>query len=394
MNANADNGLNVDGWTKIGTYYRMERSVGDSYYVVTITITNTILPIIESRGFCRMPLLVQNNSGPFFLAMPQGYTSPRQGYVGRGVRIKTRRNGSLTKAMLSKGKIDIGGAVNVDSFNSCDPTMSTGGQYDATKAGDGGDIASNGQLVKEISASGNVKIKGHVSTGPGGTTGIDGSVSVGNAAWVDGGNTGVQTGWFRDDMNATIPDAPVAPTGGYTTLNPGGTVNGVYYDSILTSGTYVINGSLSLNSQQQVLVTGDVILVVKNNLSVGGQAQIVIAPSGNLQLFCSGNDASIAGGGLVNQSTDPHRFTYYGTKTNNKLSLAGSADFYGVIYAPYTDLTVAGGAVIYGGTVSQSVKATGGFTLHYDQCLSNGGQGRYIVTQWDEMLPQEVAQVP
>ena len=286
LNANADNGLNVDGWTKIGTYYRMERSVGDSYYVVTITITNTILPIIESRGFCRMPLLVQNNSGPFFLAMPQGYTSPRQGYVGRGVRIKTRRNGSLTKAMLSKGKIDIGGAVNVDSFNSCDPTMSTGGQYDATKAGDGGDIASNGQLVKEISASGNVKIKGHVSTGPGGTTGIDGSVSVGNAAWVDGGNTGVQTGWFRDDMNATIPDAPVAPTGGYTTLNPGGTVNGVYYDSILTSGTYVINGSLSLNSQQQVLVTGDVILVVKNNLSVGGQAQIVIAPSGNLQLFC------------------------------------------------------------------------------------------------------------
>ncbi|PYI82312.1 MAG: hypothetical protein DME26_18135, partial [Verrucomicrobia bacterium] len=123
LNANSDSGLNVDGWTKIGTYYRMERSVGDSYYVVTITVTNTILPIIEARGFCRMPLLVQNNGGPFFLAMPQGYTSPRQGYVGRGVRIKTRRNGSLTKAMLSKGKIDVGGAVNVDSFNSCDPTM-------------------------------------------------------------------------------------------------------------------------------------------------------------------------------------------------------------------------------------------------------------------------------
>src|SRR5206468_12805102 len=130
---------------------------------------------------------------------------------------------------------------------------------------------------------------------------------------------------------------------------------------------------------------GGVIMGVKNNLSTGRQAQIVSAPSGNMHLICSGNAASIAGGGLVNQATEPHRFTYYGTKTNNKLSLAGSADFYGVIYAPSTDLTVAGGAVIYGGTVSQSVKATGGFTLHYDQCLSNGGQGRYIVTQWDEM---------
>ena len=120
----------------------------------------------------------------------------------------------------------------------------------------------------------------------------------------------------------------------------------------------------------------------------------MIAPSGSLTLYCSGNDVSIAGGGLVNQTADPRRFTYYGTKTNNKLSLAGNSAFYGVVYAPYTDLTVAGGAVIYGGTVSQSVKATGGFTLHYDQCLNKDGQGRYIVTSWDEMLPQEVAQVP
>src|SRR5687768_12249539 len=69
LNANSETGLNVDGWVKIGDYYRMERSVGENYYVVTVTITNTLLPIIESRGFCRMPMLVQQqSSSPFFLA--------------------------------------------------------------------------------------------------------------------------------------------------------------------------------------------------------------------------------------------------------------------------------------------------------------------------------------
>src|SRR5688572_6951654 len=62
LSANIEHGLNTDGWVRIGNYYRMERSVGDAYYVVTITVplTNVNRPIIESRGFTRMPMLVQN----------------------------------------------------------------------------------------------------------------------------------------------------------------------------------------------------------------------------------------------------------------------------------------------------------------------------------------------
>src|SRR5687767_3663306 len=97
------NTLACDGWVKVGNYYRMERSVGDSYYVVTITITNVMFPVIESRGFCKMPLLVQHNSSPFFLSQAgTSYNSTREVFIGRGVRISARKNGSLTKAMLSK----------------------------------------------------------------------------------------------------------------------------------------------------------------------------------------------------------------------------------------------------------------------------------------------------
>ena len=409
LNANSETNLNVDGWVQIGNYYRMERAVGDSYYVVTITVTNLLLPVIESRGFCRMPLLVQHNSAPFFLAQASlntsgdgsyypnyggNYSTPRDGYMGRGVRINARKNGSLIKAMLAKGRISIAGDVLVDSFSSCDPNKSTNGRYDPAKATDSGDIASNGQLVNDISITGSAKIKGHISTGPGGAVGVNGNkATVGSDAWHDDGMTGVQPGWFRDDMNANIADSPIPPAGGYTGFPSGGYVNGVYYDWILPSGVYNI-AELKLASDRKVLITGEVALKINGDLSMAANSGIHIAPGGRLEMYVNGANASISGQGIVNQTGDARAFTYYGSKNNLRLGLGGDSEFIGVVYAPYAELTIAGGAVIHGGTVSKTVKATGGFTMHYDTCLSKGGQGRYIVTSWDELTPQEVARIP
>ena len=401
LNANADTagGLSVDGWVRIGDYYRMERSAGDSYYVVILTVTNPILPVIESRGFCRMPILVQNGSSPFFLAIGgTTYNRPREGYIGRGVRIIARKNGSLGNAMLSKGRIDIGGSVRVDSYNSCDPAYSSGGLYDPTKADDGGNIASNGQLVRSVSIGGDVEIKGHISTGPGGSIGTTGNnISIGSEEWVDGDRTGIEPGWDRNDMNANVPDAPVPPSGGFA-LPPGGWVGTTYYDHILTSGSgqtvYQVVGDLQLTSSEKILVTGNVVLKVNGDLQMTGSSAIEIATTGMLDMHVSGRNASIGGNGIVNYTKDPLRFTYYGAPTNTRVDLGGTSAFYGTVYAPYADLNLAGGALIYGGIVSKAIRATGGFTLHYDACLAKGGQGRYIVTTWDEMIPDEVARVP
>ena len=402
LNANYDKGLDGEGWVKVGTYFRMERSAGDSYYVVILTVTNPIQPVIESRGFCKMPLLTYNPASPYFLAYAPpnpNYTSPRDGYIGRGVRILARKNGSLTKAMLSKGRIDIGGTVRVDSYDSCDPNKSTGGLYDPLKAGQNGDIASNGQLAKQISTGGDVEIRGHVSTGPGGTTGINGNaVSIGSDKWIDDGNLGVEPGWFRDDMNANMADAPSPPPGGFPAMPSGGWVNGTYYDYILGTPNSVQTiytlPELLMSSSQRILVQGDVVLKISGDVQIAGQAAIEIATSGMLSMYVDGRNASIGGGGIINQTKDPLRFTYYGSKTNTRLDLGGTSAFYGTVYAPYADLTLAGGSILYGGLVSKSVKGTGGFELHYDQCLDKSSAARYIVTSWDEMWPWEVAQVP
>jgi hypothetical protein len=302
-------------------------------------------------------------------------------------------NGAYTKGILSKDKITISGDVLVDSYNSCDPAKNTGGRYDPTKAGDGGDIASNGQLINEISAGGGVKIKGHISTGPGGTVGLSGSATIGSEQWHDDDRTGIEPGWFRDDMNANIADPPVPPSGGFA-LPSGGTVNGVYYDWILTSGTYVVEGSLSMSSAQRMLITGDVILYVKNNIHMSGTSAIEIGTTGQLQLFGGGGTTTLSGQGLINNTGDPSRLSYYGLKNNTQVNFSGTADFIGTIYAPDAQFSPAGGSVIHGAVVSKSTKTSGGFTLHYDQCLAKGGKPRFIVLSWDEMTPQEVAQVP
>jgi hypothetical protein len=387
LNANTASNLMCDGWVRVGNYYRMERSVGESYYVVTITVTNVMFPVIESRGFCRMPLLVQHNSSPFFLAQSLNYGTPREGFIGRGVRINARKNGSLVKAMLSKGRINLGGTVRVDSYSSCD------GPYDPATSDDCGDVASNGPLNRQVSAGGDVQIRGHISTGPGGTVGISGTeVSIGSKAWVEGGNSGIEPGWFRDDMNATIADSPTPPAGGYTAFPAGGYVDGVWYDWIVPGGTYSVP-SLQLNGQKKLLITGDVILKVNGDVQSTDESGIVIGPTGSLQMFVTGS-ASIGGSGVSNMAKDPWRFSYWGAKSNTRVTFNGSSEFYGLLYAPYADLNLGGGTVIYGGTVSKTVSAMGGFTLHYDKCLSQESRARYIVINWDEMTPQDVARVP
>jgi hypothetical protein len=61
-------------------------------------------------------------------------------------------------------------------------------------------------------------------------------------------------------------------------------------------------------------------------------------------MWGNGSTISLSGQGLINNTGDPTRFTYYGTKNNTTVNLSGSSDFIGVIYAPYAELKVSGGS--------------------------------------------------
>jgi choice-of-anchor A domain-containing protein len=96
-----------------------------------------------------------------------------------------------------------------------------------------------------------------------------------------------------------------------------------------------------------------------------------------------GGTGSISGGGVVNGSGSPSRFSYYGLPSSTRLTYSGAADFVGTINAPQANVQLSGGSSIYGAVICNTFNCSGGSGVHYDQGLSGGGI--FLVTSWKEM---------
>jgi len=375
--------LSANGWTyTVGGLYQKQRSlVGGSSYTVVIQPVDP--PVIESVGYVPVPLTPSSQLGMIL----GGLISPGQSsiYVNRQVRVNTKGLPRWDKAMAADGQIDqVGNNIQTDSFLSCDPAYSTNGRYDPAKARDNGDIATNSGLVNSVNV-GNADVKGHVSTGPGGSVNIGPQGAVGSKSWVESGNKGVQTGYVSDDMNVEFPDVEIPFTSGYLTPG-GGTVDGVNYNYIMGgNGTKYKLGSFS----GKVLVTGNVSLYVTSSFNFTGQDAITIAPGASLKVYVGATTASLGGNGVINNTGNALNFQYYGLPSNTSLSLSGNAAFTGAIYAPDAAFTLGGGGNntydFVGGSVTKTVTMNGHFNFHFDECLRRGPVLQYVVTAWNEI---------
>ena len=132
----------------------------------------------------------------------------------------------------------------VDSFDSSDVNYSTGGQYDATKRKANGSIATDSSINDAIRI-GQGNIYGHVLTGPGtlqSEVQVGNNGAVGDAAWNNGGNIGIQPGAWSGDFNMNIPDVPTPSFSGLGVLPVaiGGFIN--------LSGSYIVSSVQSTTS--------------------------------------------------------------------------------------------------------------------------------------------------
>ncbi len=358
----------ANGWTLSGDFYTRERWVQSNKFLATISKDPS--PKITVSAF------VQDPTGK----------SPTN--VARTVAVTTTNDALFAKGMVARGIIDLrGNNLRTDSFDSTDPTGSTDGKYDLAKARDRGDVATNSGLVNSL-AVGNADIYGRASTGPGGTISVGPNGGVGSKSWLDGGNNGIQSGWSSDDMNVAFPEVKVPFTGGASSPTSG-VVNGVNYKYVLNGGNFDML-SLTMNGSQELIVTQPSILYVRGDISLSGNARIIIAAGATLRLYCGGADASINGKGVANQNASASAFSYFGLPTNTSLSLGGNASFTGAIYAPSAEFHLGGGGSdsydFAGASVTASVKMNGHFKFHYDEALGKFGPRRgYVVTSWNEM---------
>ena len=141
-------------------------------------------------------------------------------------------------------------------------------------------------------------------------------------------------------------------------------------------------------------MTGDAVLYVTGDFSLGGTASIQIAPGATLRLFVGGA-GDLSGNGVINTNNSAASFIYEGLPTSTSLNLGGNFQFVGCVYAPNATVTFNGSGNgtqdFVGAAVANTVTMNGHVNFHYDEALRKFGPFRgFVLTSWNEMTPNEV----
>lgn len=355
-------GLNSNDWTEDNGTFRLTRQLRNNRYSVSIVTNQPIT--MTSTGYVTAPYMTDQ-------------------YIERVVQVIVTNVSGVFYGLVAKNQITLGGGTLVDSFDSTDPNLSTGGQYDSAKRRDKAKVASTSQGTDVITGTSNGSIYGHIGTGPGATINI-GNYSIGSETWVDGSNPGVEDGYYTDDVNLYIPEIEEPFNSGY--LVPGGeTIDGEYYNYVLHDGNYQLS-SLNMQASQKMLITGDAVLYVTGDISLTGSSSIIVASGANFNLYTSGSNVSLAGDGVINKTGSAQNFSLWGLPSTSLVKYAGAADFIGTIYAPQADFAQTGSADIYGALVAENIKLGGQGAMHYDEGIDkDAGGANYIINSWREI---------
>lgn len=250
---------------------------------------------------------------------------------------------ALVGAVGANGDITITGNTTIDSYDS------TQGAYDPSNPGSNGDIAAAG----DVSIGGSADVNGDVTGG--------GTVSTGDN--VSGSTT----------VARRTVDYPSVDISGVVDNNDNDSLPLIQQGGKLVSPLDA-DGNFTLTGGQQYAMPPGVYLF--NDLSLGGQSSISI--SGPTDIYLTG-DLDTSGGNLINSTEDPNNLRIL--MTGGTAVINASIDWYGLLYAPDTDVTIKGTADIYGAIIGNNVTASGTGDIHFDE-------GLYIGDDLSSMLPK------
>ncbi len=285
------------------------------------------------------------------------------------------------QAILTKESIELRGGVVVDSFDSGNPAYSTNGRYDPAKRRDGGNLGSVADTFTEITETGTARVYGRAATGPLGSVSLSGNAALGSLAWIDGGNSGIQPGWYTKDLVAELPDPQLPDLNFEWLTQESGTVGGTNYNYVLRTGNYKTWQDFTLSSSRKMAIDGDVVIYFKQDFDITGSALVYLTPGSTLTVYLGGS-AKLTGRGLVNGNGLASMCRLYGLSTCSTIEYAGSSSFVGTIYAPRAYVKLSGGGSsslsFVGAVVAKSAKLTGTYAFHFDESLCNTGNRKPV----------------
>jgi hypothetical protein len=268
--------------------------------------------------------------------------------------------------------------ISVDSFDSGDTNKSTTGFYDPLKAGDRGDVFTNGSLTNSVPA-GAVRIFGHVHIGGQSNVQIGNQGAIGDHTW-QAGHTGIEPGWLSQDAAFILPDVSFPSTSGWLTPLSGSSIaitnctdgTNCYttyedFDYILDNGDYFLPSPL----HGRILVAGNARLALPAGINMAGNDSVLILPSGSLLLYAGGSSSTIGGNGIINQTRTARACQLRFTPVTTSLNFSSNGEFIGMLMAPKATIRLLGGGSsandFIGSITANSIVFNGNFNLHFDE---------------------------
>ena len=233
--------------------------------------------------------------------------------------------------------LSVPGSVFSDSFNS------DVAHYDAATARDRGSLCSDGPIGLE----GSVYIKGDARAGKGTGVTLSGQPIL----------TGSK-GTRLKPLNLPPVDATDAEVDNDNDQIPLIRQGNSWSSPVDGDGNFLLDGNRTID-----MPPGTYYL---KNFTMEGQSAFNV--SGDTTIYVTGN-MDRAGGTSVNNSTQKAG-TLKIMMTGGTANITSSDVFYGLIYAPETDVTLDGCAEYFGAVVGKTLTITGSATGHYDECLS------------------------
>ncbi len=247
----------------------------------------------------------------------------------------TRQQDSLFPgALFGRDDVTLNGNAYTDGYDS------SLGPYGGANRFETGSVRSNGS----ISLVGNAMVKGDAIPGPNSSVTTTGNAQV----------TGLK------DPAASTTDYPAATI-------PSNAAN---------LGNVDLHGNATQTISSGTYYLGD--------LSISGNAGLIVDPSsGPVTIYVTGS-LSIAGNGITNLGGAPGQLSIVQIG-NGGASFSGNASFAGTVYAPNSAVSLNGNGTLFGALVGASVSVHGNSPIHYDQSLRNlfGIPGPLrLIAQW------------
>jgi len=233
---------------------------------------------------------------------------------------------TFTTSLFGRTEIEIAGNATLDSYDS------RVGPYGTGPIGSDADIGTNSTAAGAVSLGGNADLNGDIYIGPGGNP---------NTVVTSGGNAQVSGGVVVNASPVTLPPVTVPST-------------------LTNSGTFNLDGQ-----RTQTLAAG---MYWFDSFRVAGQS--TLNTDGDVTIYVTG-DVDINQAVVEAHNFDPTSLRIY-VVGQEEVTIAARSTYYGVVYAPESEIAIEGGSEVFGAAVGDDISFKGSnqsTRLHFDLAL-------------------------